>query len=262
MNWHYVEQGQQVGPVTDEQLQQLIQSGRITADTLVWHEGLPDWISYQQATAQTAPPPAQPSNPAAIGSVPSGSEVVCAECGRMFPIAETVRFGKANVCAACKPVFLQKLSEGAKINTGELNYAGFWIRFGAKIIDGLIIGLPMVVIFFIVMIPVMSQNRGNSNPSPVMAFLPSLLQLAFLFVNMCYQIFFLGKYGATPGKMACKIRVVTSDGSPISYGRATGRFFSEILSGIICDIGYIIAAFDGQKRALHDHICNTRVVEK
>ncbi len=79
---------------------------------------------------------------------------------------------------------------------------------------------------------------------------------------MAYQIFFLGKYGATPGKMACSIKVVTADGGRIGYGRATGRFFSELLSGIICYIGYIIVAFDGQKRALHDHICNTRVVYK
>lgn len=77
-----------------------------------------------------------------------------------------------------------------------------------------------------------------------------------------YTIFFNGRYGATPGKMACKLRVVTADGQPIGYGRATGRFFAEILSGIICNIGYIIAAFDDQKRSLHDHICSTRVIRK
>jgi uncharacterized RDD family membrane protein YckC len=79
---------------------------------------------------------------------------------------------------------------------------------------------------------------------------------------MGYQIFFLGKYGATPGKMACKLKVVTAEGTPITYGRATGRFFAEKLSGLTCTIGYIIAAFDDQKRTLHDHICGTRVVYK
>ena len=63
--------------------------------------------------------------------------------------------------------------------------------------------------------------------------------------------------------MACGLKVVDADGNKISYGRALGRGFAEILSGLICDIGYIIAAFDNpQKRSLHDHICSTRVIYK
>jgi uncharacterized RDD family membrane protein YckC len=62
--------------------------------------------------------------------------------------------------------------------------------------------------------------------------------------------------------MAVHIHVVTPEGGKVSYARATGRFFAEMLSGLICDIGYVIAAFDREKRALHDHICNTRVVKK
>jgi uncharacterized RDD family membrane protein YckC len=80
--------------------------------------------------------------------------------------------------------------------------------------------------------------------------------------NFGYQIFFLGKYGATLGKMACGLRVITAEGGKISYARATGRVFAEMLSGMICYIGYIMVGFDVQKRALHDHICNTRVIYK
>jgi uncharacterized RDD family membrane protein YckC len=79
-------------------------------------------------------------------------------------------------------------------------------------------------------------------------------------VAAVYQIFFLGKFGATPGKMALRLRVVTPTGGKISYARACGRYFAEILSSIILCIGYIMAAFDDQKRALHDYICNTRVI--
>jgi uncharacterized RDD family membrane protein YckC len=88
------------------------------------------------------------------------------------------------------------------------------------------------------------------------------MQLVVFAINGVYSIFFVGKYGATPGKMVCGLRVVASDGGTLSYGRATGRFFAELLSGLVCYIGYIIAGFDSQKRALHDHICNTRVVYK
>jgi uncharacterized RDD family membrane protein YckC len=70
----------------------------------------------------------------------------------------------------------------------------------------------------------------------------------------------IGKYGATVGKMACKIKVITADGQPVSYARAFGRYFAKVLSSLTLLIGFIIAAFDSEKRSLHDHICNTRVV--
>ena len=62
--------------------------------------------------------------------------------------------------------------------------------------------------------------------------------------------------------MACGLRVIVSDGSKVSYWRAFGRYWAKILSGLILAIGYIMAGFDSEKRALHDHICNTRVIRK
>jgi uncharacterized RDD family membrane protein YckC len=60
--------------------------------------------------------------------------------------------------------------------------------------------------------------------------------------------------------MALDLKVVRPDGGPISLGRAVGRYFAKIVSGIILAIGYIIAGFDDQKRALHDMMCDTRVI--
>ena len=77
-----------------------------------------------------------------------------------------------------------------------------------------------------------------------------------------FEIFFIGKYGATPGKMLMKIKVVTPDGGPVSYGRATGRYFAKMLSAIILYIGFLMAFWDEEKRALHERICNTRVVNR
>ena len=89
-----------------------------------------------------------------------------------------------------------------------------------------------------------------------------VVQLAMIIVNGAYTVFFVTKYGATPGKMACGLKIVTPDGDKIRFGRSVGRFFAEMLSGMICYVGYIIAAFDGEKRSLHDHICSTRVIYK
>jgi uncharacterized RDD family membrane protein YckC len=168
-----------------------------------------------------------------------------------------ISHGTMYVCANCKPIFIQKLAEGARLNTGALNYAGFWTRFSAKFLDNVILG----VLFLVPLIYAIIKGAAGGQ-STGFEVLQVLMQIGYLLANVLYQIFFLGKYGATPGKMACKIGVVTADGLRIGYGRAAGRVFAEMLSGMICYIGYLIAAFDDQKRALHDHICSTRVVTK
>jgi uncharacterized RDD family membrane protein YckC len=60
--------------------------------------------------------------------------------------------------------------------------------------------------------------------------------------------------------MACKLKIIVADGSRVSYLRAFGRHFAKYLSAMILLVGYIMAAFDDQRRTLHDRICETRVV--
>jgi len=265
MNWFYVEAGQQVGPVDDAQLAEMVRSGKINTETLVWREGMANWQTYREAagpaiaTASTPPPQGSPLQTATVAGR-AADEAICAECRGTFKKQDMVTFGNSYVCANCKPVFMQRMTEGAQIAPlpGEMRYAGFWIRFAAKFIDGLILGALIMIPAFIIGFSQATSGR----PGSAGLILQVIINVGFLVVNLGYTIFFLGKFGATPGKMACKIHVLTSQGAPIGYGRAAGRGFAELLSGIICDIGYIIAAFDKQKRALHDHICDTRVVYK
>lgn len=256
MNWYYVDQGKQAGPVNDAQFAELVRTRKILPDTLVWREGMAAWVAYLEVQ-----PPAPSAGSAGHAGMGSGEspDAVCAECGKMFAIQDMIRHGGVYICANCKPVFMQKIAEGAQLKTDELQYAGFWVRFGAKFLDGLILGLPFMVVFFLVLIP---QIRSGTTTPERFNFLPLMVQIGFVFIQMAYQIFFLGKYGATPGKMLCRLKVVTAEGGPIGYGRATGRFFGEMLSGMACYIGYIMVAFDSQKRALHDYICSTRVIHR
>ncbi|QOX80756.1 zinc-ribbon domain-containing protein [Trichlorobacter lovleyi] len=182
---------------------------------------------------------------------------VCTVCKGHFAQSEMVRFGNKLVCASCKPTYVQMLAMGMG-TIGDLRYAGFWIRFGAKCIDGLILWVvnfatTMATTFLIA-----------SNNSPQMAIVAGIMNVCIqIGIGIGYNIYFLsGKYQATPGKLACGLKVVTADGDKISAGRAVGRYFAEMLSGMILLIGYIMAAFDDEKRTLHDRICNTRVVFK
>ena len=87
-----------------------------------------------------------------------------------------------------------------------------------------------------------------------------LVYLIGIAINLAYEVYFLVNRGATPGKMMLNLKVTRSDGGPITTGRAAGRFFGYLLSSMTMMIGFIIAAFDDQKRSLHDHLCDTRVI--
>jgi uncharacterized RDD family membrane protein YckC len=100
---------------------------------------------------------------------------------------------------------------------------------------------------------------AGESAAPVMLL---LVYAAAFGLEIMYNTIFVGAMGATPGKMALKVRVVNADGSKVSYGKAFGRAVAEYVSILTLLIGYIMVAFDDEKRALHDRICGTRVIKK
>ena len=158
-------------------------------------------------------------------------------------------------------MFVQKLKEGVS-TAASLVYAGFWIRFLAKIIDYIVMGIAQWVIMIPFGMMMMSTNDFTTGEGPSAGFyaMIGVQQLIGILIPAAYNTFFIGRFGATLGKMACQLRVVMPDGGQVSYLRALGRNFAELISAIILLIGYIMAGFDAEKRALHDRICSTRVV--
>jgi uncharacterized RDD family membrane protein YckC len=149
------------------------------------------------------------------------------------------------------------------------HYGGFWIRFLARVIDSVI----LIVINGIVRIPLtlmfglgtmgmrgLGEARGGLIFAPALMGVVGLSALIGIALGAAYEVYFLSAQGATPGKMALGLRVIRPDGRPISPMLALGRHFALWISGIILMIGYIMAAFDPEKRALHDRICETRVI--
>jgi len=264
MDWYYEDDNHKVGPVTDTEMSTLVKSGKIGSGTKVWNEKISKWTTYGELMGEVVAEVPGDTMPQAEHTVTRpefdnqdavAQDSTCLECGRTFPIDDMVQHGEFNICASCKEVFFQKVKEGVSI--GDMNYGGFWIRFGAKIIDNLITGAVGAGVAIMGGVSV-----GLSNPNPT-SFPPAMIAvIAFQYLfPIAYTTFFLGKYSATPGKMACGLKVVTADGRSITYLRAFGRYFAEIISGLTLCIGYIIAAFDYEKRTLHDRICTTRVIK-
>jgi uncharacterized RDD family membrane protein YckC len=254
MPYYVVKDGQRVGPLSDEEFQNRILSGEIGPDTLIWQAGMADWKRYAEHSGLEAPPPPEISPKPTFLTGPTG---VCAECGNTFVRDELVSIAGASVCAGCKPLFLQRIREGASLPSAY-RYAGFWIRVVAKFVDGMILGAMGLA----VQLGIFGTSLGMAPQPGEVNFGPTALSWGLgMVIGVSYAVFFLGKFGATPGKMAVGIKVIRSDGAPITYGRAAGRFFAEYLSLLTIYIGYIMAGFDEEKRALHDHICDTRVVK-
>ncbi len=188
----------------------------------------------------------------------------CSECGRATPADELAHFGDRLVCPYCKDAYAQKLREGVA-PAAAVSYAGFWIRFVAYIIDAIILAVAMGIVQFAILGSFISFPHFDPGTRPELMIAPMLgmlgvLSVVSIAIACAYESFFVYKYGATPGKMALSLKVVRPNGGPIDLGRAVGRYFGKMLSGIILYIGFIMAGFDSEKKALHDMICDTRVI--
>jgi uncharacterized RDD family membrane protein YckC len=190
----------------------------------------------------------------------------CAECGRPTPTDQLARFGDTLVCPVCKNIYAQKLREGVtpQAQVGQYQYAGFWIRVVASLIDSIIVGVVNTIIRLGVLGSVAGVTDFSSDPASIFAAAGAVGMLALIGMVLasCYEGIFVAQMGATPGKMALGMKVVRPDGSRVDLGRAFGRYFAKLLSMLILFIGYIMVAFDSEKRGLHDMICDTRVVRQ
>jgi uncharacterized RDD family membrane protein YckC len=197
----------------------------------------------------------------------------CSQCGRTFAHSDLVQIAGNWVCGNCKPAYLSRVMASGAAAASSLgwHYGGFWIRFGARFIDGIVLGVPL---FFIaaMLIPNLIRTQVN-RPNPAVAGIAAFGLTFFIFYFLaliCYEVLFLKYRGATPGKMACGLKVVRADGSSLGWGTSIGRFmmWNIVTSGIpylnlvLMLISGIIAGTDSEKRALHDRVCDTRVVYK
>lgn len=133
-------------------------------------------------------------------------------------------------------------------------YAGFWKRLAAAFIDGIVLMVGLVIGYLILGAIV------GTGPGTPFAALSSALSIGLGIGYYVTQE--SGSHQATFGKRALGIIVTDLHGNRISNGRAIGRYFAKLVSGLILLIGYLMAAFTEKKQALHDMMAGTLVVVK
>jgi uncharacterized RDD family membrane protein YckC len=130
-----------------------------------------------------------------------------------------------------------------------MEYAGFWRRVAAALIDGILVAVVSWIVTAIF--------SAISDGAEVAAQILVLIAAYGYYAGMESS-----SYQATVGKIALGIQVTDLTGNRISFGRALGRNLAEILSALILLIGYIMVAFTEKKQGLHDMIAGTLVVMK
>jgi Predicted membrane protein/domain len=232
-SWFFVKDGQRSGPMRREELDARIAEGVVDGDTLVWRPGMHDWTKACAVPELGLPPPVPPP-PLPAPPLP--------------------------VFVSPAPVVASSAPADSPAGSRDLVFAGFRVRLAAKLIDGAVlyvIGLlverAVVALAFDGMMPMAPDWAGLWRLFMISGTINTAIAVA-------YTVYFMARYEATPGKRLLGLRVVRADGSRLGAGRVIGRYFAETLSTITFFAGYVMAAFDEEKRTLHDYLCDTRVV--
>lgn len=226
--------GERHGPYKEDDVRQWLRSGQLSPADLAWHEGLADWQPLSVLFPEAVTAPPATANPYAGPAVPP------------LPQATAVALE---------------------------DYAGFWKRVAAYILDAIVLYIPQMLIekafggdaAKAALQQATLDAAGNAdammaaNMHYYSAMWPAMLLILVLGV-LYFAVCESSAWQGTLGKLALGIRVTDLEGHRISFPRALGRYFAKFLSAIILGVGFLMVAWTQRKQGLHDMICGTLVL--
>jgi uncharacterized RDD family membrane protein YckC len=212
MDWYYLKDGRQFGPVSESSLRAWLESGFLSPGDLVWHSGMAAW----------APCVEQPE----FGGGRQGNS----------PLDQPGSF------AIAPPA-------------GYAGHAGFWLRAGAYLIDSFLLAMVLMLVWMPKLL------HGEISPEKL-AVDPELAVAGIFLGWIYYALLESSKWQATLGKRAFRLKVTDLEGNRISFGRASLRQLSKIISGLLFYAGYVMAGLTPRKQGLHDMIAGCLVLRQ
>jgi uncharacterized RDD family membrane protein YckC len=164
-----------------------------------------------------------------------------------------------------------EIGELKKTQEARYVYAGFWVRALGWFLDAFILTLVLTPIFISLMTLTGYNSEMLNQAKQISAPLQLIANFSFIFVAyiipliiqwLYFSIQYSSKYQATLGMRAFGLKIISDTGSPVSFSRATGRYFASFLSGAILFIGRLMAAFTPRKQTLHDIMAGTYVIRQ
>jgi uncharacterized RDD family membrane protein YckC len=228
-----------VGPFTRAQVAEKLQSGEFALTDLAFVEGLEQWTPLGDVLAR----------------VDGVAPVV-------IPVAPPAVPAYSYAATMAPPT--------------HLIYAGFWPRVLAHIIDNLVVSVPFIIAWVMVVMAIVGvgafSQLGHSHdpdggPGAAVVGTIIILYLALIIgrlvlVWLYHAMLESGPHQSTWGKRVMGLKVTSITGQRITFGHATGRYFSTIVTGMTMCIGYLMVAFTDRKQALHDMIAGTLVIRQ
>ena len=244
MKWFYIDESitsgdRRQGPFTFEEILEFAKEGKIKEETLVWHTGLSNWVTFQEVNKQKTE-------------------------------EETNEIIKNT---------LEALILAKEKKAKEIHYAGFFIRAIAYLIDFVFLcalsGIALFIFKQFNFIDIasaetflMQDSNALMTPESLEKFLS--IQGIHTFVILCsviqflYFVLFNAFYSGTPGKLFLKIKIIRRDGKKLGFTFAVIRYFTSVLSSFsllyFYGLAYLIVFFDPERRSLHDWLSLTRVI--
>lgn len=249
-HWYYADAGgQRQGPFTADELAAHARNGRLTAESLVWRDGLDDWQPF--------------------GNFASELDVPVTALPQVEPVAEEVP-DQAHVPYA--PPSAQLASTQSFVTGGRVVQAGLWKRFAASFIDNIVttvISYALIIPMMLIGVSVMGAG-GTDNAMATGAGMVTILAMyPILILAPCVYFGWMqsSSMQASLGKLAVGIKVVRTSGQRAGFWRNFLRSLAYVLFGAVtCGLGVLISAlmvaFTERKQALHDMVCDTLVVDK
>jgi uncharacterized RDD family membrane protein YckC len=270
--WYIQHQGKTHGPFTSAKLKELVDTAKVSPATLIRKGESGQWIEagkIQGLMQPGATPSAAAARPAGTVAKPAGA--VAKPAGAVAkPAGAPAKPAPAKPAAPINPYAIQanphdeafwgdlEKSQAPKMVSGSkapTNYAGFWLRGVALLIDGVVLMVLGGSFGFVAGFGMGLAGYGDDE---------KLLQaVGFglgLIIQWAYYVFMESSNKmATVGKSLLGLVVTDMDGRKIGFGRANGRFFGKYLSAFTFGIGLIMAGFTQKKQTLHDMITSTLV---
>ncbi|AVP96533.1 hypothetical protein C7S18_04665 [Ahniella affigens] len=257
---------QQIGPVSREDLQAALLAPDWHSKAMVWREGWEKWLPWPEAARVLGLqlPPASSTPP------PAGFPPALPERSASSPVARADHTARSGAPAlADRPAENFYASPNAPVMTPsavQWDYASFWTRLAAYLIDRLILIVIMVAAIALLSglvfgLGLAGKNGTNEDMGHLLLF-SGIMLIMVVFPAVYFIYFEQSESGMTPGKRLFGIRVADLDGKRISVGAAFIRNLIAAISGAFYGVGHIVAAFTERHQALHDLGAQTIVIHK
>jgi uncharacterized RDD family membrane protein YckC len=210
------------------------------------------------------------------GAAMGDGAAFCTSCGQAFAVAAAPLRAPMMSASVAAPMASGAAAVSAYAGyaaASRVEYAGFWLRAVAYLIDNVVIGIGFILIlipliFLTGLRGVLETFHPNEDMNDIgvftligFFFLVATVSLAFTWLY--HALMESSEWQATLGKKALGLVVTDLAGQRLSFGRATGRHFGKIITNMVpLLIGYIMAGFTEKKQALHDMLAGCLVLRR